>query len=267
MRKGLLILLSVLGFSCLFSVEMIDSIYKIQLPENIRQSIGISAISSDKRIMEENALSQAAVIYSKLDSSYGIDKYISICYDDQSIEDFETVSVRYSVSSDIEQMKNNYKLLINNKSQELCGYNISFYSKKEIDAPVLFEKSEMIDSTFFCNIKLENDVLYCYGSGKTTQMDDALDEAFTNALLEYSKYQNMRFRSLHKNLNDKNSLVYNIESVNKVSNLGIKRAQLIITRDEIGLKRYQVCIELLKRMNDESDSRYTSEIQLHPFAR
>lgn len=267
MNRILFLLTGLMIVAMLMGKEQVEKIYLLRLPENNRTALGISAISTNQDIMEANALSQAAVVFTRLDSYYGIDKYISISYDIDDQEDYESASVRYSVSTDMNQLKDNFNLLIRNKEQKLGSYYIALFSKIEKKQDALFQVMNEHDPVFNSSVRAEGSHIYTYGSAKMLNMDDALDEALNNALLEYSKYQKINLKTMQKTLTDKTSTVHNLEAVNQVNNLEISAVQLTVFKDDIGTKRYKIDMELRKRINDESDSDYTRSIQLYPFAR
>jgi hypothetical protein len=228
-------------------------------------SIGMSPVSRDSELMENNALEQAAVIYTRLESVYSIDKQLGLEMADDTEGQSASASVKYTVSADMILLKDNYTLLINNSEQKIGAYYIAIYSKKDNPCTLKFlkTKTQNIPDTLY--IKTDKETIYSYGKAVSSRLDDAFDEAFNNAVLEYSKYYSANLKSLFKEYNQKSSHAYELSAVNRLSKLELSTIEFEIRKEDNTYISYRVKIELKKRINNEDNCGYPGALRFLPF--
>lgn len=258
---GILILL----ISLASAKDQIVSRYFLSIPEGNRIGIGISPQSINIDIVETNAQEQAAIIFSKLDSAFSIDKQLGLNYGSAEGECDESASVKYVVSGSIEDVKANFALLINNGNQIIGNNYIAFFSKHDRTFKNRFEKTDVTKIADTLAIKTNKTNIYAYGKGISSLLDEALDEAFNNAMIEYSKYCNMHLKSLFKEDNQKSKHTYELQAINRLTKLEISSVEFETVRQDSSLIHYIVRVELKKRIIDEDNSDNSCPLRFFPF--
>ncbi len=220
------------------------------LPENNQLSFGISPKMWDKNAMEENALSQACVLFTRMDSAFSIDKFLSIQKGGDSDDIGESAQLQYNVVSDLDKLKMNYQSLVTLYNQEIYGYYLAFFAHQEIKEQLLFKPVEDDILNDELPLRKEENTIFTFGRGKSTKLDDALDIAFDKAMFEYSKYMGQEIKSLQKEENEKSWHIYERNAVNQIHQLEFSRVLIEVIKNDSVIE-YQVKAELRKRKINE----------------
>jgi len=242
-------LIIMLGLIGLIQADVIQ-IHLLQLPVNNRITIGISPKMWDKEAMMENALGQASVLFTRMDSAYSVDNYISVQRGSAEHESSDHAQLQYNVVSDMDKLKMNYQSLLNQYDQEIYGNYVAFFAQQEIAEHIKFELVDESQLNDELAIRQENGDLFSFGSAKNSKLDEALDSAFDKAMFEYSKYMGQQINSLQKEENDRTKTIYERKAVNKLHQLEFSRIQIEVIRNGSVIE-YQVKTELRKRISND----------------
>lgn len=222
------------------SAEMIQR-HLLTLPKNNNLAIGIHSKIWNSIAMEESLLQQAAVLFTRLDGTFAVEKYLL----DQQNNNSSSAHYQYTVVSDIELLDYNYKNLKFINNQEIYGSIIAFFSLQDQQTKYTFSVSskDVFAEKWGVNIT-KNDTLV-YGISKSSRIETAFEEAFENALIEYSKYICQNIKTLYKVDDDNSVLVMENTAINMINHLEFSKIQIEILKDSKTLE-YKVYIELRK---------------------
>lgn len=231
--------------SCLAS-QVIESHY-LAIPENDTVSVGISPLNRNIDLMEDYMLSQAAILYTKCESAYSIDRYISVQSNNSDRDNNQSAQLRYNVVTDLDRLKKNKELLIKLGEQQIFGHMIALYSFNELDSSLCFVREDSFEFVQDQPFQQIDDNVFSYGKSKSTSIDSALDIAFDQALAELSRFQKIKVKSLQKESADYSESVYDIDAINEISSVQIAEMQINIIKIDITIE-YEVMIKLRKKV-------------------
>jgi hypothetical protein len=225
---------------------VIESHY-LAIPENDTVSVGISPLSRNIDLMEDYMLSQAAILYTKCESAYSIDRYISVQSNNTDRDNNQSAQLRYNVVTDLDRIKKNKELLIKLGEQQICGHMIALYSFNELDSALCFVPENNFKIFQVQPVQQIDNTILSYGKSKSTSIDSALDLAFNQALSDLSKYQNIKVKALQKESADYSESVLDIDAINEISSVQIAEIQINILKNDITIE-YEVMIKLRKKV-------------------
>ncbi len=233
-----------MNISC-FAAQVIESHY-LAVPEQYTISVGISPLIRNIDLMEDYMLSQAAILFTKCECAYSIDRYISVQKNSSQSDLNDSAQLKYNVVTDMDRLKKNKELLIKWNEQEIFGHMIALYSMNQKDSTLCFTPDDKFLWDKETPVKRVNNDVISIARTKSPSIDSALDMAFDQALSDLSKYQNIKVKALQKESADYSESVLDIDAINEISSVQIAEIQINILKNDITIE-YEVMIKLRKK--------------------
>ncbi|HPY96799.1 MAG TPA: hypothetical protein PL063_06270 [Candidatus Cloacimonadota bacterium] len=239
-KKSMLIMFVFIFIIGLMQADLVER-HLLTLSKNNKVAIGISPKMWNIQAMDEDALQQASVLFTRLDASYGIDKFLS----DQNGEESISAHYQYTVSCDIDQLYHNYHNLKKQYIQDIYGNSVYFFATDSLSTRYYFEENKQSSIEEDLPIKVIKKDIFAYGSAKSARLNTAFDMAFEQALLEYSKYKGQGVKTLKKNSNQESQHIMESSAVNTINQLEFSKVQIDVIHNATVLE-FQVNVELRK---------------------
>ena len=228
---------------------LLSSGLRIIFPENSSIVIGVSPLLINQIKMNDYSLEQAAVFSAKLDSTYSIFELAILEKDFIEFDNNDFAEFSLNVITDSLAIRRKIMHLKKVDSIIFGGHYIAFYGfiEKNIKPEYIFPLNDLVVRKPFIRIEdadyQKSVTSFAYAS--CSRLDEALDEAFSSALSELSKNQNIHIRNMRRSFLDFHESTTLISSRNILANVKFKEVS-IFTKNENNLITYIVEVQLRK---------------------